>query len=56
MFTHYKCGGNLIPIPDPPWFYRGDPFTLGVQFARCDRCHLPGMMCDPPLDTEQVSV
>ncbi len=54
---HYKCGGNLVPIPDPSWlYYRGGPNAL-MEFARCDRCGLPGVMCDPPsLDTEQVSV
>ena len=47
---HYKCGGNLIPIPDPGG-------VDSTEFARCDRCRLSGMVCDPPsLDTEQVSV
>ena len=55
--THYKCGGNLIPIPDPLWFtHRLGPNALS-EFVKCDRCHLAGIVCDPPsLDIEQVSV
>ena len=56
MFIHYKCGGNLIPIPDPFWFRRGRPPNRDNYFVRCDRCRLPGMVCEPPLDTEHLSV
>jgi len=47
MFTHYKCGGALIPIPDPWYVYREGPDAT-IEFVRCDRCNLPGIMCDPP--------
>ncbi len=58
MFIHYKCGGNLIKIPDPPWFLRPQGHLTNIVLARCDRCGLPGeiVWSPPPLDTEQVSV
>ncbi len=56
MFTHYKCGGNLVEIPDPPWFLRPPGHLSFIVFAKCDRCGLCGEVMSLPLDTEQVSV
>jgi len=45
-YTHTRCGGNLKPIADPPWFQRprfaGGSHLRWIIFARCDRCHLEG--------------
>lgn len=38
MFTHARCGGVLIPIAAPEWDKTGD------EYARCDRCRLPGVV------------
>lgn len=36
-FIHAKCGGKLVPIPRPYW-------STGDDYARCDRCRLPGVV------------
>lgn len=55
-FTHYRCGGNLVEIPDPSWFIRVRGYLTNIVFAQCDLCGLPGELLPFPLDTEHLSV
>lgn len=58
--THYRCGGNLISIDAPGWAphkrggfnnFAGDHLVqeaLIPEYARCDRCGLPGELAPIP--------
>lgn len=48
MFTHARCGGTLLPIPNITEDYTDTPVEYLPQArylsARCDRCKRPGIV------------